>query len=295
LAREMLPETCRAPEPSPSRVHRSPCLVHIYPSGPGMGCRHALTELPLLIGRSDDCKIRIQDNSVSRRHVRIEARGQGYHVVDLESMNGTFVNNIGVRDRQLEDGDYLRVGNSIFRFLNGGNVEADYHEEIYRLTIIDALTEIHNKRYFLEFLERELVRSARHGRGLALVLCDIDRFKSINDELGHLAGDLTLRALANCMKGEIRQDELLARYGGEEFALVFPETDLNAALMAAERLRQLVEAHPFQYSGKRYQVTISLGVAVTTGRKAVTVAELIRCADEKLYQAKNQGRNRVAG
>src|SRR5947208_12516043 len=109
---------------------------------------------------------------------------------------------------KLKDGDYLRVGNWIFRYLTGGNVEAEYHEEIYRLTIIDALTGIHNKRYLLEFLDRELSRSARHHRPLALLLFDLDLFKAVNDEIGHLGGDFTLRELAGCLKNAIRKEEL---------------------------------------------------------------------------------------
>jgi diguanylate cyclase (GGDEF)-like protein len=291
---ENLTETCRStPNPAMPSANRNPCLVHIYPTGPGMGCRHPLGTAALVIGRSNDCDILINDNSASRRHVAVEFRGDGYYAVDLQSMNGTFVNNEPASDRKLEDGDYLRVGNCIYRFLSGGNVEADYHEEIYRLTIIDALTEIHNKRYFLEFLDRELVRAARHGRRLALVLFDLDRFKAINDEFGHLGGDLTLRELAACVKKEIRQDELFARYGGEEFAIVMPETDLDEACAAAERIRLLLETHPFQYGERTYQVTISLGVTVTTGTDVAGSAELIKRADEKLYQAKRDGRNRV--
>jgi diguanylate cyclase (GGDEF)-like protein len=246
-----------------------------------------------VIGRNNDCEICINDNSASRRHVAIEFRGDAYYAVDLQSMNGTFVNNVPATEHKLADGDYLRVGNCIYRFLSGGNVEADYHEEIYRLTIIDALTEIHNKRYLLEFLDRELVRAARHGRRLALVLFDLDRFKAINDEFGHLGGDLTLREVAACVKKEIRQDELFARYGGEEFAIVMPETDLEDARAAAERIRQLLAAHPFQYGERAYHITISLGVTVTTGTDVTNSVDLIKRADEKLYQAKHDGRNRV--
>ncbi len=113
-----------------------------------------------MLGRGNDCDIRINDHSVSRRHARIQPGADGYYAVDLQSTNGTFVNDVPASICKLKDGDYLRVGNCIYRFLAGGNVEAEYHEEIYRLTIIDALTETHNKRYLLEFLDRELSRSA---------------------------------------------------------------------------------------------------------------------------------------
>jgi diguanylate cyclase (GGDEF)-like protein len=283
-----------APDRLVSTTRRDACVVHIYPTGPGMGTRYPLADVPMVLGRGNDCDVRINDHSVSRRHARIQPGADGYYAVDLQSTNGTFVNDVPASICKLKDGDYLRVGNCIYRFLAGGNVEAEYHEEIYRLTIIDALTDIHNKRYLLEFLDRELSRSARYTRPLALILFDIDRFKTINDELGHLGGDFTLRELSAIVKGSIRKEELFARYGGEEFAVVLPETTRDGAVQAAERIRSLVEKHSFQYEGKSYPVTVSVGLATTTGDDTLTPSEIIRQADEKLYQAKNEGRNRVA-
>lgn len=279
-----------------SEIAREACLVHIYPTGPSMGCRYPLSERSLMLGRGEDCDIRLQDHSVSRRHARIEPTTEGYFVHDQQSTNGTFVN-----DRQLEsawllqDGDYLRVGNCIYRYLAGGNIEAEYHEEIYRLTIVDALTEIHNKRYFLDFLGRQLSLATRYARPLALAIFDIDKFKSINDQLGHLCGDATLRELAHRVKKAVRKDDLFARYGGEEFAIVMPETVRKDAVQVAEQLRKLVERHPFEYASHQYKVTISVGVSASTGEEWQASSELIRIADENLYQAKRQGRNRVVG
>ncbi len=273
--------------------HRDAILVHIYPTGPEMGTRYLVRSQPLTIGRGDNCDIQINDHSVSRRHASVQAGPGGVTVADLGSTNGTFLNNAAVASAVLKDGDYLRVGNCIYRFLAGGNIEAEYHEEIYRLTIIDGLTEIHNKRYLMEFLDRELARCERYGRPLSLVLFDIDRFKSLNDELGHLAGDHVLRELAACIRVAIRRDELFARYGGEEFAVVLPETACDDAAPFAERLRLMVAEHPFEYDGEPCGVTISLGIAGTTGQEACTPQELILHADKALYRAKNEGRNRV--
>ncbi len=269
------------------------CLVHIYPTGSEMGTRHVLRDTPVVLGRGTESDIRINDYSVSRRHARIQPTADGYLAVDLQSTNGTFVNDVPAAMCKLNDGDYLRIGNCIYRFLSGGNVEAEYHEEIYRLTIIDALTEVHNKRYLLEFLDRELARSVRYERPLSLVLFDIDRFKNVNTELGHLGGDFTLREMAARLRGNIRKEELFARYGGEEFAVVLPETNLEGAVALSERLRQTVADQPFQFEDKTYPVTISLGVTITAGEEPLTPYELIRRADEKLFQAKKDGRNRV--
>src|ERR1019366_3096173 len=272
-----------APERPVSMTSRSACLVHIYPTGPTMGTRYAISDLPIVIGRASDCEIRIHDHSVSRRHARIQPGADGYYAVDLQSTNGTYINDVPASMYRLKDGDYLRVGNCIYRFLMGGNVEAEYHEEIYRLTIIDGLTEIHNKRYLMEFLDRELARSSRHNRPLSLIMIDIDRFKSINDQHGHLGGDFVLRELAVRIKGSIRKEELFARYGGEEFTAVLPETPLEGALIVADRMLKVVNQTPFLFEDKTFQVTISAGVVTTQGEADITPIELIRRSDEKLY------------
>lgn len=285
-------KTARALTPLPAQVSDA-CLVYIYPTGPHMGERYVLRQAGAVIGRTDDCHIRNTDASVSRAHARIECREDGYYAVDLGSTNGTFVNNLPHKVTRLADGDYLRIGNCIYRFLAGGNLEAEYHEEIYRLTVLDALTGVHNRRYLTEFLDRELARAHRYDRPLALALFDIDRFKRINDTHGHLAGDTVLRQLAALLKGVVRKDELLARYGGEEFAIVLPETSVEAGVAAGERLREAVEGHRFEYEGEVIPVTVSVGVAVSSADVAGPT-ELLDAADQKLYEAKNAGRNRVA-
>jgi diguanylate cyclase (GGDEF)-like protein len=287
-------QTIRTEMPFPVAAgRRDALLVHIYPTGPEMGQRYVLGADPLIVGRGDGCDIRINDHSVSRRHATVRACEAGWAVTDLGSTNGTFLNDVPVTASVLRDGDYLRVGNCIYRFLAGGNVEADYHEEIYRLTIIDGLTDVHNKRYLLEFLDRELARSERYRRPLALVLFDIDHFKRINDDLGHLAGDAVLRELAGRIKGQVRKEELLARYGGEEFAVVLPETPVADAVAFAERVRAAVVARLFEYDGRAFSVTVSLGVAGTMGQATSGPQELIARADKALYRAKDEGRGCV--
>jgi two-component system, cell cycle response regulator len=278
---------------APGNARRDAILVHIYPTGQDMGRRYVVGAKPLFLGRGENCDIRIHDGSVSRRHAYVQLSESGCSVTDLGSLNGTFLNDTPVTAAVLSDGDYLRVGNCIYRFLTGGNVEAEYHEEIYRLTIIDALTETHNKRYFLEFLDRELSRSERHGRVLSLVMLDIDHFKAINDRFTHLAGDVALRELSARIRAKVRKEELFARCGGEEFAVVLPETTCEDAVAFAERIREEIAARPFEYDGTEFSVTISLGVASTTGHVAITPQELIQGADRTLYRAKNGGRNRV--
>ena len=277
-----------------ARDSRDACLVHIYPTGPDMGRRYPLTDNELIIGRGDDAGIRIQDGSVSRKHAQIEPTSGGYVISDLASTNGTFVNDLAVAlPRKLHDGDYVRVGNCLFRFLAGGNLEAHYHEEIYRLTIIDALTETYNVRYFNEFLEREVTRSQRHARPLSLLMFDVDRFKTFNDSHGHLCGDFVLRELSRRVRDVVRKEDLFARYGGEEFAAVLVETQLHQAIDAAERIRTCIAETPFTYESQHLSLTVSVGVASTTGTPPLTPSELVSFADQNLYRAKESGRNRV--
>jgi diguanylate cyclase (GGDEF)-like protein len=271
------------------------CLVHIYPTGPAMGSRFRLGDVPLVVGRDEECHIRLDDNSVSRRHACIQPEGTDYCVIDLQSTNGTFVNEVRISTQKLKDGDYLHIGNCICRFLAGGNVEAQYHEEIHRLTVIDPLTDIYNRRYFLEFLGHELACATRYRQPLALGMFDVDYFKAINDRLGHLAGDFILRELASCLKKVMRTADVFARYGGEEFAVVMPDTNRDQALQCAERLRYQVAAHPFRYENEVHQVTISVGVAAFAGTDWMTTREIIRLADDNLLVAKHAGRNQVVG
>jgi diguanylate cyclase (GGDEF)-like protein len=273
------------------------CLVHIYPPGPDAGRRYQLADRALLIGRADDRDVKIDDPSVSRRHARIApAEGGGHAVEDLGSTNGTHVNDEPIKEpRRLADGDYLRVGNRLYRYLAGGNVEAEYHEEIYRLAVRDGLTGLSNRRALNEFLDREVARSTRHARPLSVVLFDVDRFKGVNDQYGHLCGDAVLRAVAEALRQYARPEDLCARYGGEEFALVLAESDHLAAIEAAERARAAVERQPVRFEGLELSVTVSAGVATTCGDAATTPAGLLWLADGRLYEAKRGGRNRVVG
>ena len=270
------------------------CLVHIYPRGPAMGKRYPLGTNSVELGRSEGCQIRIQDNSVSRKHAKITPNEDGYTVEDQQSTNGTFVNDALTKGAHpLNDGDYVRVGNCIYRYLTGGNIESEYHEEIYRLTIIDGLTQINNQRFLMDFLDREVARSNRHHRPLSLLMLDLDKFKSINDDHGHLCGDYVLRELSERMRHTVRREDLFARYGGEEFAFVLVETLQPQAIEVAERIRKTVAEKPFTYDSQTFHITVSVGVATTHGEKPLTSAEFIKMGDDNLYTAKRTGRNKV--
>jgi two-component system cell cycle response regulator len=270
------------------------CIVVIYTKQPTLlGKRFVLDTSPTKVGRGADNEIVLDGDSVSRRHAQFEQRGANWILVDLGSTNGTYCNDEQIqRDVILRNGDRVKVGPTIFKFLSGADVEASYHEEIYRLTIMDGLTQIYNARYLYEALEREIIRGRRHERDLSILMFDIDHFKRINDVHGHLAGDFVLKELARIVQQRIRRDEVFARYGGEEFSIILPETSLDGAVSLADTLRQKVDEHTFAFQADAIKVTISIGVATLDDSDKVA-NDLIKRADELLYQAKNTGRNRV--
>ena len=274
------------------------CLVVIYTKEPTLlGKRFVLDSTPgasrIGIGRGAENQIVLEGDSVSRRHAHIELRGNSWWVVDDGSTNGTYVNDEQIsREFGLANGDRIKVGPTIFKYLSGADVEAQYHEEIYRMTIIDGLTQAHVKRYLLEALEKEIIRARRHTRELSFIMFDIDHFKKINDHHGHLAGDFVLKELARIVHQRIRRDEVFARYGGEEFAIVLPETNLEGARALAEGLREKIEQSRFVFQGDTIPVTVSIGVSMLSDSDKTSM-DLIRAADAKLYEAKRAGRNRV--
>ncbi len=269
-----------------------PCLVVIY--GPLIARRFPMEFDEMTVGRSEDADIRLNDDSASRLHARFFIEDGQVSVVDLDSTNGIFVNDRQVQKLELRDGDFVQIGETIFKFLSGSNVEAKYHQEMYSLTTLDGLTKAYNRRYFNEALEREILRSRRYERPLCLALFDIDLFKRINDNYGHLAGDQVLRDMSRIILDAIRKEDIFSRYGGEEFALLLPEIGLEGARKLCERLRESIAETVFEYKDERIPVTVSAGIACTPENPVVITGEqLVERADAMLYEAKQGGRNQV--
>jgi diguanylate cyclase (GGDEF)-like protein len=283
------------PAPQGRRVvdQSAPCLILLYPLGPDLGKRYDLLESNLLAGRDLACGVHLPHPRVSRRHARLERRGEDWAVVDLGSTNGTFVNGQRVREGPLREADLLAMGDVVLKFLVRRGEEVASLEELRRRATQDPLTGIASRAYLLAQLERELAACARTRLPLSLALIDVDRFKDVNDAHGHVAGDAVLRAVAQRLQQRLRATDVLGRYGGEEFMALLRDTPREAALTVMEQVRELVAASLFPVAGAEVSVTISAGVATVS--EGVPPNVLINLADASLYRAKQAGRDRVVG
>jgi diguanylate cyclase (GGDEF)-like protein len=247
-----------------------------------------------VIGRGQQADIQVIDEGISRRHAEIVHKGDTIIIRDLGSTNGTYCNGDRVGEHQLSDGDKIQVGSTtILKFTFHDSLDETFQRQMYESALRDGLTKIFNKKYFLDRLESEFAYAVRHRTPLSLVMFDIDHFKKINDTHGHLAGDYALSTLAKVVSDTIRQEDVFARYGGEEFAVICRGIDLNGAIAFGERIRRCVDAQAFVYNGVDIKVTVSVGVAAVPEVGMKEPMELVGAADDALYQAKRQGRNRV--
>ena len=274
---------------SPSGSDDHGILIQIY--GPKLGERYSLDGDVATIGRDLGNNIVLVDESVSRNHAKIERTTRGFVLEDLDSTNGSRVNDDGIKSCLLKSGDQLQIGSFILKYIGSGNVEAVYHEEIYRMMITDGLTGIANRRKLDEALENEFLRAKRYGRPLSIAILDADHFKKVNDTHGHIVGDFVLKKLATLFQQNIRREELLGRYGGEEFVVVMPEVDSSGAFQLAEKLRKTVESTVFKSGEAELPITISVGVATLGAEESVKA--FLDTADQALYKSKEDGRNRV--
>jgi diguanylate cyclase (GGDEF)-like protein len=169
---------------------------------------------------------------------------------------------------------------------------AIYEQRLIEMNMKDGLTGIYNRRYLSTRLKEEVDRYRRYRQNLSLIMFDLDHFKLVNDTYGHLFGDYVLQMVTTIVGNLIRTTDILARYGGEEFCCILPETDLEKAVVTAERCRRAVEKHLFHAQGITARITISVGVTQISGNDT-TPEELIEQADQALYTAKKSGRNRI--
>ncbi len=248
-------------------------------------------------GRAPTCTHAFDEASLSRVHAKLVREAGAYVLVDAESSNGVFVNDERVTRATLNDGDRVRLGSAItLRFQLVDEQEERALQRVYESSVKDGLTGVWNRKYLDERLQGELAYALRHRLPLGIVLVDIDHFKKVNDTFGHLVGDEVLRSTAATMRAALRTEDILARYGGEEFVVVARGVELKSALQLAERLRIITERRPVEVEGHTIARTISAGVAtIACCGDGASVERLVGIADERLYRAKENGRNRVVG
>jgi two-component system, cell cycle response regulator len=271
-------------------------ILIAHPESQRLGSRFRLSPgTTLEIGRSAAVGISLPEvMSISRKHARLRYLGPVVTIEDLGSTNGTYINGQPIHGRTvLRSGDRFQTAAVHFKFLHEQDVESAYHLAIYELVAKDGLTEIFNKRKFEEELQREHARAARHQRPLSLIIFDLDEFKTINDNYGHLCGDFILKQVASLARELVRPEQVLARVGGDELVILAPETGAEGAEALASKLRDRIAGYEHRYGDIRIQVGCSFGVA-ELDRRMPTPQDLYRAADEALLLAKRSGRNRVA-
>jgi diguanylate cyclase (GGDEF)-like protein len=270
-------------------------ILIAHPEGRRLGSRFRLSPgSSLLLGRNPDAAISLPEVlSISRDHAKLEHRGEHVVLIDLGSTNGTYVNGQALTGPAvLESGDRFQVAGVHFKFLHEEDVEHAYYEAIYDLLMRDGLTEVFNKRKYLEEAEREVARALRHHRPLCLIMFDLDDFKLINDNFGHLCGDFVLKRVAALARELLRPEQLLARVGGDEFVILAPETPLEGGQALARKLCDRIAELTHTCSGTPVEVSCSFGVAALD--ELMNGAEgLYEAADRVLFRSKRDGRNRV--
>lgn len=266
--------------------------------GEEIGRDFRLRRTSMVIGRSTSAEICLPDDGASREHARVSFQGTDgedgavFTLTDLGSTNHTFVNSEQVESVQLCDGDKIRIGDTVLKFVVLDEIEAKFHADVRDLISYDQLTGLLTKESLYLAFDRELTRCLRYDLPLGVLMMDLDRFKLVNDGHGHLMGSHVLAEVGRIIQHSIRIADVSARYGGEEFLSYLAETDTPGLEFAAERIRSDMEAFEFVLDDVSIRVTISIGIAVSP-RHGKSLKELVAAADRALYRAKETGRNRV--
>ncbi|MBN1274647.1 MAG: diguanylate cyclase [Candidatus Aminicenantes bacterium] len=244
-------------------------------------------------GRDKSADIILNDKLISRLHLTIIPHKGLFEVVDNGSTNGTFIDGQKIDRKKIKPGSVLQMGRTTIRLLYMKEKEIHAEEELYKSATTDELTGVTNRHWFMKRTEEEFVFAHKRGLPLSLVMFDIDFFKKVNDTYGHQAGDYVLRKITELINLQKRDEDHLGRYGGEEFILFLKGIPKDNAFSVCERMRKNVEETVFEFQGKSFQITISMGLCSMAGSEITSLEECIRRADSSLYEAKKTGRNRV--
>ena len=265
-------------------------------TGPQQGAVFSVRPPSAVIGCDSGVDVRLDDDTVSAQHARLTLGTDGAVIEDLESRNGTFVNEQLIAGPQaLADGDHLRFGSlTIVKFAMMDELEERALTTLFALTLRDPLTRLYNRRHFDDCLHSEVSFARRHKTLLALLLIDVDHFKAVNDTCGHPMGDAVLKLVAGSIERMMRPEDVLARFGGDEFIVIARATTMRNAEILAERICHRIGALTVTLSNRDLRISVSAGVAAI-GRDAgaFTAEAVVAAADQALYSAKAAGRNRA--
>lgn len=258
-------------------------VVVLAPEPALLGRRYPLDPAAAItLGRDPASTLALQSKGLSRAHARLERRPEGWWVLDAGSTNGTFVNGAQIQAAPLRRGDTLQCGDVILKLLRADEARGIVETE-YVPTRVDGLTGTSNRRHLCEQIERALQPVA--DRPPALLLLNLDRFKRINDEHGHLVGDRVLQEVARRLRLHTRPDDLLARHAGDVFAVLLPGTDLETARARAEALRAAIASPPVTVDAHTIVLTASVGVA-QADRDTRDPDDLVCAAHQQLLAAR---------
>jgi diguanylate cyclase (GGDEF)-like protein len=280
-----------------SAADSAPPVVVVLIGPPGyVGKQYPIGSNDIVIGRSVETQVYIDDKSLSRSHAKFAVVGSEVSIIDLGSTNKTIVNGNALPPLapcRLKNNDQIKTGNVIFKFLEKGNIEALTNQTMYEKANRDALTGAASKGSLLEMGPEAVKRAELLNEEMSIIVFDIDHFKKINDNFGHPAGDFVLKELSQIVANKlIRANDYFARYGGEEFVLILAGANAKMVAEIAERVRATMEAHAFVYEGKQIPLTVSLGV-VTKTPTDTSWKDIFDRADKAMYASKQAGRNRV--
>ena len=291
------------PMQRPERQLRDLRPALVFLSGELIAVPIPLEREEVILGRALGADVRINDYKASRRHAKVAkvfnetAKAHDYVLTDFGSRNGTFLNGERVSEVVLQNGDKITIGEHILRFDLLDEIDREYQRQIHRLISHDDLTGLLSSRSFFSELRRETARAKVEGMPICVLMMDIDHFKNVNDTYGHLTGSKTIEEIGACIMDCVRSGDAAARFGGEEFAAFLLDAEIGQALIAAERIRAIIESTEFSVirqgrPSSRHRVTISIGISSFPDDSSDPI-ELVEMADSALYRAKREGRNRV--
>jgi diguanylate cyclase (GGDEF)-like protein len=257
-------------KPERLKLDLRPALVFL--SGDLIAVPIPLEREEVILGRALEADVRVNDTKVSRRHAKInkvvnpETNELEFVLTDFGSKNGTLVNGQKVSKEVLQNGDKITLGEHLLRFDLLDEIDREYQRQIHRLISHDDLTGLLSSRSFFSELKREAARAKSEDRPFCVLMMDVDHFKNVNDTYGHLTGSKTLEEIGGAIIGIMRSGDAAARFGGEEFAAFLLDAEVPQAIIAAERIRSVIESQEFSVvrTGKpvaTHHVTISVGIS----------------------------------